>query len=181
LFVVKTCLSLIRLSCPVNVLQAFRRNMTTALSPRQPPSGSGRFVVESPFAADILSDPGWPLAMTMTTTVYLSLQGGLHVVAEEKPFGEMVIQCLKDPQFTVRVHVGILLGGMGVKARLALPALDVGLHAKREFDDTLEMTSMACVCTTLALDRTFQLDLRQRPDLYGQPVGRLPWLSVIVL
>jgi HEAT repeat protein len=35
----------------------------------------------------------------------------------------MLIQRLKDPQFAVRVHAGVLLGGMGAKARPALPTL----------------------------------------------------------
>jgi HEAT repeat protein len=35
----------------------------------------------------------------------------------------MLIQRLKDPELTVRVHAGVLLGGMGLKASPALHAL----------------------------------------------------------
>jgi HEAT repeat protein len=45
------------------------------------------------------------------------------MVPEEKSFVAMLIQRLKDPQLTVRVHAGVLLGGMGAKARPALPTL----------------------------------------------------------
>jgi hypothetical protein len=62
-----------------------------------------------------------------------------------------------------------------------LPTLDARLLVFREFSDALEMTGSSCVCTTLAFDQTFRLGLRSRPDLYGQPVGLVPRLSVIVL
>jgi hypothetical protein len=48
------------------------------------------------------------------------------MAAEEKPLGAMLIQRLKDHQFIVRVHAGVLLGGMGVRARPACPLLTPG-------------------------------------------------------
>jgi HEAT repeat protein len=45
------------------------------------------------------------------------------MTADQDALVATLIQRLKNPELTVRVHAGIVLGGIGVEARPALPAL----------------------------------------------------------
>jgi HEAT repeat protein len=45
------------------------------------------------------------------------------MTAGQDSFVALLIERVKDPELTVRVHAGILLGGLGMEARPALSAL----------------------------------------------------------
>jgi HEAT repeat protein len=45
------------------------------------------------------------------------------MTAGQQSFVATLVQQLNDPEFIVRVHAGLLLGGMGLEARPALSAL----------------------------------------------------------
>jgi HEAT repeat protein len=72
------------------------------------------------------------------------------MVAEEKPFVTMLIQRLKDPQFTVCFHAGVLLGGMGVKARSALPTLLELLESDDMHDRRLAAMTLGSIAGEVA-------------------------------
>jgi HEAT repeat protein len=55
----------------------------------------------------------------------------------QESFIALLIQRLKDPELTVRVHAGVLLGGMGVEAKPALPALLQLRHSEDVHDRRL--------------------------------------------
>jgi HEAT repeat protein len=64
-------------------------------------------------------------------------------------FITMLIRGLKDPELTVRVHAGVLLGGMGVEAKPALPALLQLRHSKDVHGRRLAVLTLGFLCHDL--------------------------------
>ena len=82
----------------------------------------------------------------------------------QKTFVASLIQRLKDPELTVRVHAGILLGGMGPEARPALPALLELRHSEDAHDRRLAAMTLGSLGHDLAEAMPYLLDALHDED-----------------
>ena len=71
------------------------------------------------------------------------------MTAAQDFFITMLIQRLKDRELTVRIHAGVQLGGMGVEAKPALPALLQLRHSESVHDRRLAALTLGMLCHEL--------------------------------
>jgi HEAT repeat protein len=86
------------------------------------------------------------------------------MTAGQKSSVLMLIERLRDPELTVRVHAGILLGGMSLEARPALPALLQLRQSEDVHDRRLATMTLGSLAHDLSEAVPLLLDARHDED-----------------